>query len=126
MTTKQKLKLIRKKHHLALILLHGSHVTGKTHPKSDLDIAVLANNPHQAINLFKLTADLINALEVDKVDLANLTHADPLLLKTVTSNCQLLSGTKSQLDKLQLKAFHRYNNYLPYLKLEHQFVANNL
>ena len=126
MTTKQKLESIRQKHKLALILMHGSNVTGKTHPKSDLDIAVLAKNPQQTINPFKLISDLTKALNVNNVDLSNLTHADPLLLKTVTTNCQLLSGTQAQLDKLKLTTFHRYNNYLPYLKQEQEFVSSNL
>lgn len=126
MTTKQKLDIIRQKHNLTLILMHGSHVTGKTHPKSDLDIAVLANNHQENINPLKLITDLSNALQVDNLDLTNLTHADPLLLQTVTSKCRLLSGSQYDLDKLQLKSFHRYNDYLPYLKLEHQFVQSNL
>ncbi len=126
MTTKQKLNTIRKKHNLALILLHGSHVTGKTHQKSDLDIAVMAKTPQLTLNFFKLITDLTETLNVDNIDLSNLTHADPLLLKTATDNCQLLSGSQDQLDKLKLKAFHRYNNYLPYLKQEREFVYQNL
>ncbi len=37
----QKLELVASKYHLKLILLFGSVVSGKQHPRSDLDIAVL-------------------------------------------------------------------------------------
>ena len=40
---------IRLKHNLSLIIMHGSQVTGKTHSKSDYDIAVVRNNKKKVL-----------------------------------------------------------------------------
>ena len=120
---------LRKKYSLALILLHGSQVTGRLHPESDVDIAVIRNHTHYThttLRLSELIADLGNVLSTDRIDVADLTHADPLLLYAATQKATLLSGNPVELSALQLKAFHRYQNYLPYLKTERQFVVERL
>ena len=117
---------IRRQHHLKLILLHGSHVTGQIHPKSDLDIAVLSQDPTQNLDTLTLIRDLSMVFHTDHLDLTNLNHANPLLLKTVTNTATLLSGHQSDFDQLQLLAFHRYSDYLPYLRAEYQFVTSKL
>ena len=71
-----------KKHDLKFIVLHGSQVTGKTHAKSDIDIAVM---PKEKFDLLSLQADLSQKLKSDFVDLTNLLHANPLLAFTVAS-----------------------------------------
>ena len=117
---------LRKKYSLTLILLHGSQVTGRIHPESDVDIAVIKNHTHTTLRLTELIADLGNVLSTDRIDVADLTHADPLLLYAATQKATLLSGNSVELSALQLKAFHRYQNYLPYLKTERQFVVERL
>lgn len=117
---------IRQKHNLSLILLHGSQTTGMTHAKSDVDIAVLSCDKKQKVKQLELIMDLHEALDTRDVDLTVLDHADPLLLKTVTDKAQLLSGTNMDFFKLKLFAFNRYNDYLPYLKMEANFVRSQL
>ena len=117
---------IRRQHHLKLILLHGSYATGQIHPHSDIDIAVLSQDPTQNLDTLSLIRDLSAAFQADSVDLTNLNHANPLLLKTVTNTATLLSGHRADFDQLQLLAFHRYSDYLPYLRAEHQFVTSRL
>lgn len=119
----KKLKKISTKHRLSLILLHGSQVDDKTHSDSDIDIAVMQINPQQKLDIFTLTSDLIEIFG-DTVDVADLTHANPLLLKTVTTNSQLLVGSDQDFQKLKLRAFHRYQDYKPYFDLEEQIVRN--
>ena len=123
---KTALEGIRKKHGLSLILLHGSQVDGRTHKQSDVDIAVLRSDHKKPLDSLKLIGDLVSTFHNDKIDLADLTHANPLLLFTATQNAVLLSGNKKDLDALQLKAFHRYNNYLPYFKEERQHAISQL
>ncbi|MBP9669777.1 nucleotidyltransferase domain-containing protein [Candidatus Woesebacteria bacterium] len=117
---------IRQKYDLGLILLHGSQVSGDTHAKSDVDIAVLSKDRSKNLDSYVLTSDLNEVFGVDSVDVTVLNHANPLLLKTVTDNAKLLSGTTTELFKLKLKAFHAYNDYLPYLKMESDFVRSQL
>lgn len=116
---------IRKKHKLALILLHGSQVAKKLHQKSDLDIAVL---PEKGVNfdLLELIADLNRAFGTDRVDIVNLSRADPLPLFAVSKKSKLLSGNKDIYQKLKLKAFRKYNDYLPYLEKERVLVLKKL
>ena len=126
MNITKKLDTIRKKYRLALILAHGSQVSHQTHPQSDLDIAILPQNPHQTINFINLINDLSQIFPNQHIDLVNLAKTNPLLLKRVADQCQLLSGSQQNLAKFQLQAFHRYNDYLPYFKLEQQHILNSL
>jgi predicted nucleotidyltransferase len=61
---------------LQLALLFGSRVSGKTHPKSDIDIGVLFDDP---VNLVELTTRIINFLHTDQVDVVDFRRASPLL-----------------------------------------------
>lgn len=120
------LDAIRKKHKLALMLLHGSHVRGFVHPKSDVDIAVVRNMRSESLNLLELISDLVQAFGSNHIDVADITHADPLLLYAVTLHGKLISGKEKDFQTLRQKAFHRYIDYLPYLKKEKSFVQNQL
>ena len=124
--SKQKLDEIRQKYALELILLHGSQVSGQTHDKSDTDVAVLSKNKDQKLDWYVLASDLNEVFGVDNVDITLLNHANPLLLKTVTDGAKLLSGNVADFFKLKLRAFHAYNDYLPYLKMESDFVRSQL
>ncbi len=124
--SRQKLDEIRQKYALELMLLHGSQVSGMTHIKSDTDIAVLSSDREQKLDWYVLTSDLNEIFGVDNVDITLLDHANPLLLKTVTDGARLLSGNVADFFKLKLRSFHAYNDYLPYLKMESDFVRSQL
>lgn len=120
------LERIRAKHNLRLILLHGSRVTGEVHLESDIDIAVLAEKPSDQPNLIDLYADFHDAFRTDRIDLTDLTHADPLLLFAVTKTSSLLAGSKADYEQLVRKAFYRYADYKFFLDQEHSFVLSQL
>lgn len=120
------LDALRERHGLALILLHGSQITGATHAKSDVDIAVLRHLHAPAYHLLELLNDLGQALHTDHIDVVDLTHADPLLLFAVIRHARLLAGDTSILSNLEQKAFHRYNDYQGYLTDERRFIKNRL
>ncbi len=122
----KKLAAIRKRHGLLLMLLHGSQLGMMTHERSDVDVAVLRDPRKPPFRYLFLYDDLIEAFGSDRVDLADLTHADPLLLYAVTKNCRLLSGDPAHIASLQKKAFHRYSDYLPYLTAEKQFIRGRI
>ena len=122
---KSSLDKIRIKHNLSLILLHGSQVDEKLHKKSDIDIAVTKKS-EQKLNLLALIKDLANTLGTDSVDLSDITHAEPLFLFSVARNSRLLSGSVADHDSLIRLAFHKYSDYLPYLKKEKEYVEKRI
>lgn len=126
MPNKKLLDRIRTKYHLSLILLHGSQVTGLLHDKSDIDIAILSKSQNAKIQIGSLISDLTEIFESNHIDLTILDHTDPLLLRTVTNSPKLLSGSEIDLDKLKNRSFHAYNDYLPYLRYESNFVRSML
>lgn len=117
---------IRKKHHLSLILIHGSQVTGKIHAKSDTDIAVVREKGFEKFDLLALISDLGKFLKTDRVDLVDITHANPLLLFAVAKKSKLLAGNNKDYKKLVYLAFHKYADYQPYLKKEALFVKERI
>lgn len=122
----QTLDTIRTNHNLRLILLHGSQTDMLRHTQSDIDVAVTRDPDKPSFRYLKLIDDLIETFDSDRIDLVDLTHADPLLLYAVTKNCQLLSGETADLDQLTRKAFLRYGDYRAYLNEEATFVRRRL
>jgi predicted nucleotidyltransferase len=120
------LEEIRKKHNLSLILIHGSQVTGKIHAKSDTDIAVMQKDGGKDLDLFSLYGNFAKIFKTDKIDIVNLTRANPLLLFTVARKSKLLAGSQKDYDKFKLLAFHKYSDYQPYFKMESDFIKERI
>jgi predicted nucleotidyltransferase len=106
-----------------LILAFGSRVNGWLHSNSDLDLAVLHNGESKPL---EVAADLQDVFPEYEVDVVNLNRANPLLLKSVIKGCQLLAGEKSHYYEFRIHAFHRYQDFKPYLKLEGKLNARRL
>ncbi len=73
---KEKLTPLYKEEGLQLVLLFGSAASGRTHRRSDIDLAFLYDKPVDAL---ELTNKVINLLHIDSVDVADLQTASPLL-----------------------------------------------
>jgi predicted nucleotidyltransferase len=114
---------IARRHGIVLVLRFGSSVSGKMHAKSDIDLGVLLERaPDTLAEEVDLVADL-QSLEVGReVDVAVLNRADPLFLKQVTSNCELVYGDRRRFEAFLLYSFKRYQDYRPYLRLEREYV----
>ena len=106
--------------------MHGSQITGKIHSKSDTDIAVLTKNKTDKLRLLELYGDLSKEFKTDRIDIVNATHANPLLAFSIAKKSKLLAGEIADYDKFKLSAFHKYSDYLPYLKKEAEFVKERL
>ena len=122
---REKIKKIAAEYKLTLIILFGSFAKGKTHAYSDMDIAVKAK---ENINL-KTELEIIRKLtEVfnKKIDLSVINRANPLLLGQINKNAVLLYGNEREFMKFRLYAFHRYNDYLPFFKMEADFVKKQV
>ncbi len=118
---------IANKYGILLALQFGSSVTGKTHARSDVDVAVLLDRPDIS---FREHADLLDDVQQlfpgREVDLAVINHADPLFLKKITEDCQILSGPVEQLQRLKIYAFKRYQDHRKYFDMERQYAAKHL
>lgn len=118
------LKALAEKHGIMLVLRFGSSVNQKTHARSDLDLAVLLDHPTVDFRRF---ADLLHDLQElfpgPEVDLAVLNHADPLFLKRITDDCEILYGPVQQLQRLKIYAFKRYQDHQKYFDIERRFAS---
>lgn len=117
---------IRKKHRLSFILIHGSQVSGKTHAKSDIDIAVMQKKAGGELDSLELYKDFGKTFKTDKIDIVDLKRANPLLMFTIARKSRLLSGSERDYKAFLRLAFHKYADYQPYFKKEADFVKERL
>lgn len=121
------LKTIAERHGILLVLRFGSSVSGKTHARSDVDIAVLLNRPKLSFEEHvDLLRDLQHLFPEQEVDLAVINHADPLFLKRITDDCQVLFGPVERLQRLRIYAFKRYQDHRKFFDMERQYAARFL
>lgn len=123
----QKLERVASTYHLKLILLFGSVVSGKQHPRSDLDIAVLYEGQELPLQEYSdLMHDLHEIFPGLDIDLSSINHADPLFLKKITENCQILYGDLRRLQALKIYAFKRYQDHRRYFEMERAYIGRFL
>jgi predicted nucleotidyltransferase len=106
---------------LKLIILHGSYVTGKAHPHSDLDIAVSGLREMDKDKFWDLYGELADILDDDperELDLKTLDRKDPLFLYQVMKDSRLLYGSPSEYQKLKAYAFRLYQDSRDLRRLE--------
>lgn len=72
---------------LQLILLFGSHASGKLHKQSDIDVAFLFDRP---VDILALTNKVIKLLHTNNVDVVDLSRASPLLKFSAAKNGTLI------------------------------------
>jgi predicted nucleotidyltransferase len=123
----ERLQELASKHGIVLMLRFGSTVAGRTHPRSDVDIAVLLRQAPPSFSEFaELAHDVQTLFPGQDVDVAVINHADPLFLKKVMEECSLVYGPAARLKELQLYAFRRYQDHRRFLALEREYVARAL
>jgi predicted nucleotidyltransferase len=121
------LKEIAQKHGIVLVLKFGSSVTGRMHLRSDVDLAILLDRSTITLQEHAELLQSLQPLFPDReLDLALINHADPLFLKKITDNCELLLGPPERLQALKLYAFKRYQDHRRYFELERQYAERFL
>lgn len=106
---KEKVKEIAQKYGLFFVALFGSQATGKTHQKSDIDIAYLSENDLNLEQESNLIFDLSAIFRNDNIDLLNLKNAKPLLYYGVFKNCRVIfEKTPLMFQALRAYAFKKY------------------
>ncbi len=78
---------LAKKHNLDFVVLFGSQATGRTHEKSDIDLAVISKSN---FDITSVTMDLYNVFKRDDVEVVNLGLASPTLMHAVVRDGKLL------------------------------------
>lgn len=123
-----KLKQVAKKHAISLILLFGSAVSGRQHPESDLDLGVLLEKNRDVSNqeYSELLQRIQEIFPGQPMDLSLINHADPLFLKKITENSQILYGSMRKLQELKIYAFKRYQDHRRYFDKEENYVKRFL
>ena len=98
-----------KQNNIELLILFGSHASGKIRPSSDVDVAIKFTESAEISKLeliYKLD-DLFDGKDIDLVILT--TDIDPLLLHEVFSNGRLLYEENPGIfDKEKLRAWKLY------------------
>jgi predicted nucleotidyltransferase len=118
---------IATRHGIRLLVRFGSTVTGREHAQSDLDLAVLLERaPESLAEHADLVADLQALFPGREVDVAIINRADPLFLKRITDWCELILGSRRDLQELKMYAFKRYQDHRRYLALEREYVARRI
>ena len=119
-----RLEEIARRHGIRLLLQFGSTVSGRTHARSDVDLAALLNRATLSLGEHAALLHDLQSLYPDReVDLVLINHADPLLLKKVMEAPRLVYGTERQVQELAIYAFKRHQDHRKYFDLEREFVA---
>ncbi len=118
---------LARRHGIEVLVQFGSTVSGKTHPRSDVDLGVLVERVPQSLEDYGALIGDLQALFPDReVDVAFINRADPLFLKKILDECRLLYGATRRFHELRMYAFRRYQDHRRYLTLEREYIARKL
>lgn len=122
--TEVRLEEIARRHGIRLLLQFGSTVSGRTHARSDVDLAALLDRATLSLGEHAALHHDLQSLYPDReVDLVLINRADPLLLKKIMEAPRLVYGTERQVQELAIYAFKRHQDHRKYFDLEREFVA---
>lgn len=119
------LEQVAERRGIRLLLAFGSAVTGRAHPASDLDLAVLVTPPERG-DWLDLMSELQRIFPDRQVDLAWLHRADPLFAWQVYRHARLLYGDADEFARRRAYAWRRFVDYAPFFALEAEAVRRRL
>jgi len=120
------LSQIASAHGLDLVVLFGSRAKGRARPDSDVDVAVRCARGPLDLDARLDVAEALRTVYDADVDVVDLLRADPLLQKQIFSCGQPLFEEPGCFYSARLQAFHRYQDYRPFLTLERRAVRRAL
>lgn len=115
---RQPLQCLFQQHPVRLAYLFGSQATRRTHPSSDIDIAVLLDEALPPDERFaeriRLLGDQSRIFGTDRVDLVMLNGASPLLAYEVLRHGVLLYCADAQTRiEFQVRTLRAYEDTIP-------------
>jgi len=119
---------IAKKYNLDLIVLFGSHSSGKVKPDSDVDIAVRGKNGLTFAQENNIYRDLVNLFGRDDIDVINLNRIHDVLLRyeIFFEGKLILEKTKNIFSYLKSLAFFDYHDFMPYFKIQDRLTKKRI
>lgn len=84
--------------------LFGSHATGRTHARSDIDVAVLADRTLSPHDIAECAYEIAALLKQNGIEVADLHGASPLLMQSIARDGIVLY-------ELEPHAFARFQMY---------------
>lgn len=114
---------IAKKYGLKLVVIFGSQASGKTHNQSDLDIGVLGQKKLELKKIFQLGVEFQKIFRELKVDVRSLHVANPVFLRQVMDNSQLIYGNHTDYHRFQSFAYKNYMDSKKFFELRDFLIA---
>jgi predicted nucleotidyltransferase len=129
-STKKLARTIAKRREVQAAYLFGSAATGRTHPGSDVDVAVLlARRPPASGSLayrLRLMTELGAALHRSDVDVVILNDAPPLLAHRVLSKGTLIfERSKAARVRFQVRVAAQYADLVPMLETHIRYLKRH-
>ena len=111
-----------------LVILFGSQATGHTRPGSDVDVAVLSDEPLTLADKVSLSQDVAKELLVseDTIDFVDIQTASPLLQQLISTHGKLLRGSADDWLRFRVLAWKRYLNTAKFRRLREQSLMKSL
>lgn len=106
--SKPEIDHIARKYNLLLVILYGSHASGRTCKESDIDIAVLGTRPITFENLIDLNNEFAEIFKVKEIDVKSLHNTNSLFRYQVMSKGVLLYGKSYDYNSFKSYAFRDY------------------
>lgn len=102
---------------VAVGVLFGSSVRGRTHPFSDVDIGVVfessVDDPSAARLNSRIAAAIVEAIETDDVDVVDLSRTRPSMAYEALATGQLLVGEERDRTELEARYLQRKLDFDP-------------
>ncbi len=123
----KKIDKIAKKYGLELLLLFGSAAAGTMRKDSDYDVAYFARKPLNLMEEAKLITDLFPVFRSDKVDLASIRNASPLLQEGIFRNhIVLFCADKRKYYLHKIYSLKKFIEAEPLFKLKSDLLEKHL
>ncbi|HLD00091.1 MAG TPA: nucleotidyltransferase domain-containing protein [Patescibacteria group bacterium] len=125
---KPDIEKLAQKFHLSLVVLFGSQASGKTHAKSDFDLAVLTDHKFSREEYAKIISDFSQALKIPskRIDVTELFHANPLLTRRIFFGGKLLCGDMSVFKRRKMIALKQAMDHKKFFVLKDDYIHQKL
>ena len=123
---KPKISNIAGEYGLILVILYGSHATGKERKESDIDIAVLGKEPIKFDALIDLNNEFAEIFETKNIDVKSLHFTDPLFRYEAARKGILLYGEAGFYNRFKAYAFRDYNDSRDLFQLKDVIIKKRL